>query len=97
MSTTKRKSVDHTYRVSRPMGEDGRMTVRPLGRLREYDVVEYGDAVVEERLASLSRGAAVRLDLSPAEPSGGSSGGDADGPDGYVATRVRPGAGPRVL
>jgi hypothetical protein len=79
MSTTKRKASEDAFRVASEMGETGRMTVRPLARETEYEIVDYADSRVRERMAALSAGEAVRVELAPAPD------------DGYVATRVRPG------
>lgn len=70
------------YRIVNPLDGTGRMTVRsPAGD--ERTVVDCLDQIVESRLAGLSSGERVRLELTPTGEG-----------SGHVAARVLPGNGP---
>jgi hypothetical protein len=80
MATTERHTGQHTYRVVTPMDDHGTMHVRSSGEA--YEVVDYVDTLVRNRLSDVPAGSAVRLELTPVP-----------GRDGaYAATRVLPGA-----
>jgi hypothetical protein len=77
-----------TYVVEEPAG-DGSADAEPSGLVlrrpasdRTYEVVDYADPLLRERLSSRPAGAAVRLDLAPAEGTD----------DEWIVTRALPGA-----
>jgi hypothetical protein len=66
MSTTRSITPGRTFTVVESMRENGAMTVRsPAGET--YELVDYVDDLLCERLSSLTAGATVRLETTPVE------------------------------
>jgi len=78
-------SIEDEFIVAESMTPDGRMTVRTADE-ETYEVVDYVDELLAERLSSLEAGDTVTLELLAA-PAGES---------GYAAVRLLPGGAPHL-
>lgn len=81
MSKAKDTSSEETYTVVSSMKANEAMTVRDATSGTTYDVVEYVDDLLRERMGALERGATVTLELVPV----------ADCTTIVQATQLRPG------
>ena len=82
MATTTAAKPPNDFTLVTPVDDDGTCTLQERHTGTAFHVVDYADPIVREKLAARSVGAAVRVDLAPADP---------DGLD-WIATRLRPGS-----
>lgn len=80
MSKAKPSTTGKIFTVVRAMGETGRLRVRAAMTGETYEVVDFVDELLRERLKTLAPGATVTLELTPAEA----------GDDTYMVTRLLP-------
>jgi hypothetical protein len=83
MSTTKSSTGGKTFRIVSPLTTNGTMTVRDTSTGETYEIVDYTDELVHEKLSTRAKGSTVRLELAPAR-----------GTSGRRATRLLPGGLP---
>lgn len=67
MSKAKSSTGGRTFTIISSMASNGVMTVRETTTGETYEVVDYIDEIVRERLASREAGRTVSLELTPVE------------------------------
>jgi hypothetical protein len=85
MSKAKSTTSGSTFTIVEPVRESGAMTVRDPTTNTTYEIVDYVDDILRERLAALDAGNTVTLELAPV----------ADCTNVCRATQLRPGGLPQ--
>lgn len=81
MSKAKTQTSESSYTIVAAMKANGAMTVRETTTGSTYEVVDYVDDLLEERMEALEKGATVTLEMVPI----------ADCTNICQATQLRPG------
>ncbi len=85
MSKAKTQTGGRSFKIVAAMRANGAMTVREASTGRTYEIVDYVDELLEERMEALPKGEHVKLELVPIE-----------GCDNICqATKLRPGGLPQ--
>ena len=85
MSKAKSTTSGRTFTIVEPVRDSGAMTVRDPTTNSTFEIVDYVDDLLRERLSAMETGATVELELSPV----------ADCTNVCRATQLRPGGLPQ--
>ncbi|MDS0221786.1 hypothetical protein NDI54_10555 [Haloarcula sp. S1AR25-5A] len=86
MSKAVQQNSANSYIVEEDTPSDVELTLRDVNTGRCYDIVDYADPILAEKLQARGPGSTVRVELAPV---------DTDG-DRWAVTRHLPGAPPRI-
>jgi len=86
MSKAVKPNNANSYAIEANEGEDVEFSLREMNSGRRYDVVDYADPILAEKLQARGPGSTVRVELAPVD----------EAANRWAVTRHLPGASPRI-
>ncbi|WP_424002407.1 hypothetical protein ACOZ4I_01740 [Haloarcula salina] len=86
MSKAARPNNANSYVIEANSDEDVEFSLRAMNSGNRYDVVDYADPILAEKLQAREPGNSVRVDLAPVD----------EAANRWAVTRHLPGASPRI-
>ncbi|MBV0900288.1 hypothetical protein [Haloarcula salina] len=86
MSKAKQPNNANSYVIEANGAEDVKFSLRAMSSGNRYDVVDYADPILAEKLQAREPGNSVRVELAPVD----------EAANRWAVTRHLPGASPRI-